>query len=279
MYVYDLEGRILQNLAIGRLNNVDVRQNLNGMDQDVAVASNRTDNSLSVFSISAEGKVAFLGGQSLNLTEPYGACLHRTPAGDLHAFVNDKDGRYQQWHISSIKPLNAELVREWALPSQPEGCVADDREEVIYMGEEAVGVWRLDLRDPNAQPELLTQVSDGALVADVEGVDIYVRDNANDYLVVSSQGDFSYAIYELLDARASGSDALAYRGSFRVVLDADAGIDGTQETDGLTVTNANLGGAWSQGMVVIQDGFNREPHEPQNFKYVAWKDIADALGL
>ena len=58
-----------------------------------------------------------------------------------------------------------------------------------------------------------------------------------------------------------------------------AGIDGTSETDGLDVTSANLGGAYAQGMLVIQDGYKRLPDGPQNFKYVAWEAVAKALQL
>jgi 3-phytase len=58
-----------------------------------------------------------------------------------------------------------------------------------------------------------------------------------------------------------------------------AGIDGASETDGLDLTSANLGGRFTQGMLVVQDGYKRLPDGAQNFKYVAWQDIARALGL
>ena len=32
-------------------------------------------------------------------------------------------------------------------------------------------------------------------------------------------------------------------------------------------------------MLVIQDGYKRLPDGPQNFKYVAWDDVAKALKL
>ena len=57
------------------------------------------------------------------------------------------------------------------------------------------------------------------------------------------------------------------------------GIDGASETDGLEVTSANLGGPWSQGLLVVQDGRKRMPESTQNFKLVPWADIARALGL
>ena len=69
------------------------------------------------------------------------------------------------------------------------------------------------------------------------------------------------------------------RGRFRVRFNLEAGIDGTSETDGLDVTHKDLGPAYRQGMLVIQDGYKRMPDGPQNFKYVSWEDVARALKL
>lgn len=64
-----------------------------------------------------------------------------------------------------------------------------------------------------------------------------------------------------------------------MALDARRGIDGTSETDGLEVSAAPLGGAFSRGLLVVQDGYKRLPDGPQNFKYVAWEDVARVLRL
>ena len=111
----------------------------------------------------------------------------------------------------------------------------------------------------------------GALHADVEGLGLY-QSAERDYLVVSSQGNDSYL---LLDAEPP----YALKGAFRVGLNGGLGIDGASETDGLEVTSANLGGPWSQGLLVVQDGRKRMPESTQNFKLVPWADIARALGL
>jgi 3-phytase len=62
-------------------------------------------------------------------------------------------------------------------------------------------------------------------------------------------------------------------------LNGAAGIDGASETDGLEVTSANLGGPWSDGMLVVQDGRKRMPEQTQNFKFVPWNEVAKALRL
>ena len=111
----------------------------------------------------------------------------------------------------------------------------------------------------------------GMLHADVEGMGLY-HGKGGSYLVVSSQGNNSYVV---LDAAAPFS----VRGAFRIGIDPVLGIDGASETDGLEVSSANLGGPYARGMLVVQDGFKRLPDGAQNFKAVAWDDIARALKL
>ena len=62
-------------------------------------------------------------------------------------------------------------------------------------------------------------------------------------------------------------------------MNAEAGIDGASETDGLEVTSANLGGPFTQGMLVVQDGRKRMPEHSQNYKYIPWADVAKTLNL
>lgn len=92
------------------------------------------------------------------------------------------------------------------------------------------------------------------------------------YLVVSSQGNDSYVVY---DAQAPW----ALRGVFRIGINAQSGVDGASETDGLEVVSTPLGPDWPEGPLVVQDGRNISPRQPQNFKLVSWKRIGDALGL
>jgi 3-phytase len=279
--VYNLQGEQLQLLKSGRLNNVDVRQGvlIGGALTSVAVASNRTNISIDVFTIDDLGGVHHQGEQRLDLEDPYGICMFKTVRGQANVLVNDKDGRYQQWQLDSLKPVAMTLVREFTLTSQPEGCSVDEPTGQLFVGEENVGLWRL-AADQAAAVELVSidKVGAGALVADVEGVEVMRIDDETAYLITSSQGDNTYAVYDAQGAHK-------YFGSFQVVAQASVDgvsanlIDGTQETDGLTASAADFGGAFSKGILVIQDGYNRLPHERQNFKYVAWESVAAALGL
>ena len=59
---------------------------------------------------------------------------------------------------------------------------------------------------------------------------------------------------------------------FSVTADADIGVDGAEETDGVAVTSRALPG-YPRGLLVVQDGFNRMPNETQNFKAVDWRRV------
>ncbi len=272
--IYDLSGQLMQRLDNGRLNNVDVRYNLElaGRVVDIAAASHRDLKAISLFAIDQNsGYVSWVNDVATQLDDVYGLCMAQTNQG-TYVFINDQDGRYEQYKVISEKNTwTAELVREFALPSQPEGCVADDKNNRLFVGEEAAGVWLTSITEDNApEPDLIIEVDDN-LVADVEGMSIYHGDKTS-YLVVSSQGDDSYVLY-------SSEAPYTYVGRFNIGMNSKAGIDGASETDGLDVTSTALGSAYPEGLLVVQDGRNVMPAQYQNFKLVSWSDIARELGL
>ncbi|KAA6160058.1 phytase [Pseudomonas veronii] len=275
LLAYDLDGKLLQELAVGRLNNVDVRPRfkLGQQTVDLAVASNRDHNSLSLFSIDRQsGELREAGEVPTPLKEIYGICLFQPASGEIYAIANGKDGTFLQYRLSAPDGrVQGELVRQFKVDSQPEGCVADDQRQRLFIGEEDVGVWAVDARAD--QPATLTSVIKVGpqLHADVEGLALYQSDK-HDYLVISSQGNDSYLVVD-------AEPPFAVHGGFRVGLNAAAGIDGASETDGLEVTAINLGGPWSQGMLVVQDGRKRMPEQTQNFKFVPWAEVTRALKL
>lgn len=282
LFVYDMQGREVQYFNTGKLNNVDVRYGVQWGKKmvDIAVATNRDDNSLAIYTIDPKnGKLAFSGSVATDLEEIYGFCLYQNAKGITYAIPNGKSGEFQQIELmASVDQKNknaprwqGKKVRRFFVKSQPEGCVADDKNQRLFVGEEDEAVWTIGA-EPTAgtQIELVMRAGD-VLVADVEGMGIYQGKNKN-YLVVSSQGNNSYVV---LDATAP----YRTRGVIRIDLDAEQGIDGVSETDGLEVTHANLGGAFGEGMLVVQDGHKVMPEAPQNFKYVSWEKIRTALAL
>lgn len=275
LLAYDLAGKQLQDLRVGRMNNVDVRAgfDLNGQLVDLGVASNRDQNSLQLFAIDrSSGELRNLGQLPTPLKDIYGLCMFKDAAGAIYAIPNAKDGTFLQYRLSAdAGRIKGELVRQFKVESQPEACVADDRNQRLFVGEEDVAVWTLDAR-ADAPIQLEQVIASGNVVHDdIEGLAIY-QGVIRNYLVISSQGNDSYVV---LDATAP----YAVRGAFRIGLNAQQGIDGASETDGLDVTSANLGGIWSAGMLVVQDGRKRMPEDRQNYKYLPWTAVAKALGL
>lgn len=278
LLVYDLNGKQLQLLESGRLNNVDVRQNIHFGNAnepqgfDLALATQRDDNSLALYTIANDGEVQEAARLPTTLEKIYGFCLYRPQSGGLEAFVNDKDGRYHQYRISHIDgKFSSQLVRSFKLATQPEGCVVDDQHARIFIGEEKHGIWVTTADAQQAATLELVMPVGKQLVADVEGLALY-QGKKSAYLLVSSQGDNSYLVL-------NAQPPYQLRGKFRIGTNLSAGIDGTSETDGIEATSAYLGTRFPTGMLVVQDGYKRLPDGAQNFKYLRWETIAERLHL
>ncbi|MGE0742318.1 MAG: phytase [Hyphomonadaceae bacterium] len=282
LYVYDLQGAVLQFLPDGRMNNVDIRDNfrLGGQSVSLVAASNRTNDGISLYRVDGGARrlVDVADGlQTTGMVDPYGLCMYQSAqSGRTYVFVTDSEGPVRQWELvdAGNGRVRANRVRDIPFASQTEGCVADDATGVLYVAEEDIGLWRVGA-EPNAPatPVSVTTVAANAeLKDDLEGIGLYDLGNGRGYLVLSSQGNNTYAVF-----RREGENE--YVGSFAVLSDAARGIDGISETDGLDVLSANLGGPYSGGIFIAQDGRNIAPQEHQNFKLVPWSAIAQALNL
>lgn len=278
--VYDLEGRQIQyTFEHGRLNNVDLRYNftLAGEPSAIVAASNRRGDSIAIFRVDpAPRELVDVAAREIETEiDIYGLCLyHSALTGAYFAFVNGEDGEVQQWELfdDGTGTVDAALVREFTVESQPEGCVADDEQGYLYLGEEDVAIWRFDAEpDRPADPVEIARVSnDGPLVDDIEGLTLYYTADGGGYLIASSQGSDEFVVY-------SRGEAPEYVGRFAIVS-SDA-VDGASGTDGIDVTNAPLGDAFPEGLFVAQDGRNTNPDANQNFKLVSWGEIARQLDL
>src|SRR5690606_2509424 len=79
------------------------------------------------------------------MMDPYGLCMYRSAkTGNYYVIINDTDGVVKQWQLldAGNGKVGVELVREFKLESQTEGCVADDETGDLYIGEEDVGIWK-----------------------------------------------------------------------------------------------------------------------------------------
>lgn len=271
LFVYALDGSLRQQLDVGRLNNVDVRYGARwqGKVVDLAAASNRDTQALSLFAIDRQsGELHHVTDLPTPLTGIYGLCLHQDSSGQIHAFANDEDGTYLHYTLhTQDTEWTGTLARQFAVGSQPEGCVASDRYGRLYIGEEDVGIWTLGAGTQDSTALAPVAMVGDLLHDDVEGLALYATAE-REYLLASSQGNDSYVLFDALAPYAP-------LGAFRIGMDlaVSPGIDGTSETDGLEIVSVNLGEPYEEGMLVVQDGRNVLPAQHQNFKLVPWTAV------
>ncbi|MHB1059551.1 MAG: phytase [Rhodanobacter sp.] len=282
MAVYDMQGKLLQFRPDGKMNNTDLREDfpLGGKKVVLVTASDRTHKSVAIYRLDT-GKRELVdvadGVQATGLDDPYGLCMYRSPkSAKTYVFINTGDGLMRQWELldAGNGRVRIKQVREFRMASQAEGCVADDIGGALYVDEEDVAVWKMNPEpDGGDAMTAIDRVADNKAVKDdLEGVGMYDLSGGRGYIVVSSQGNDTYAVY-----RRDGDHA--YLGSFAVVADGARGIDGISETDGLEISSRNLGPGFEHGAMIAQDGRNVLPSQNQNYKYVPWESIARALKL
>nr|WSZ97345.1 phytase [Streptomyces sp. NBC_00857] len=119
--------------------------------------------------------------------------------------------------------------------------------------------------------------------ADVEGITLIERPDGSGHIVVSSQGDSTFAMYDRDPAKGN-----KFTAGFRVGAGSgENAIDGADGTDSLEIVNKPFGNRYPQGLAVFQDGIDTpevagpdgEPREGSNYKYVDLRDLATVTGL
>jgi myo-inositol-hexaphosphate 3-phosphohydrolase len=307
LVVFDLKGKVKQKILPApfgdiRYNNVDLVYNfeLGGKSVDLAIASDRENDTLAVFKIDPrKGKLTDVTAPDMLETifgvddgekTAYGLCTYTSSAdGESYAFVTQADGNL----VAQLRLLDngsgavkAEVVRILELPvptgdpedSQAEGIVVDRELGHLYVAlEEEVGILKFGA-EPDDSDEYTTIVDYNEadfLVPDIEGLTIYYGPKKTGYLLVSSQGDSTFAVLD----RKNPSN---YLGSF--VVGDFLSIDQVNESDGLDVINVPLGPRFPFGLVVVQDGANDPQNVVQddeelennttNFKFVPWQGVA-----
>ncbi|MGD8650215.1 MAG: phytase [Desulfobacterales bacterium] len=307
LVVFDLKGKVKQKILPApfgaiRYNNVDLVYNfkLGRKYVDLAVVSDRENDTLAIYKIDPWHR------RLVDVTDPdiidsifgvddgeataYGLCTYTSSEdGESYAFVTQADGNL----VAQLRLLDngsgavkAEVARTLELPvptgdpedSQAEGIVADRELGHLYVAlEEEVGILKFGA-EPGDSKDYTTIVDYNEadfLVPDIEGLTIYYGPKKTGYLLVSSQGDSTFAVLD----RKNPSN---YLGSF-VVADF-LSIDQVNESDGLDVINVPLGPRFPFGLLVVQDGANDPQNVVQddeelennstNFKFVPWQGVA-----
>lgn len=309
--VLDLVGNVVQTIAPEsiRYNNVDI---LKGVDlgretADIAVVSDRRNDLMVFFRIDpttgvltdvtdpANGRV-FPEEDVKEQETAYGVGCVTRGDGKRYAFVSRRSNAFvrQIEIVATPAGVSWAAVRDIALPEsfdgwspenpQVEGIVVDGAHDVAYLGQEQVGFWRVSA-DPasSAAPTLVDRVRSfgGAagpgewLSADVEGLTIADFGSGTGDLLVSSQGDSTFAVYDRVTNAKVGRFAIG-----------GGPIDAVEECDGAAISTSTFGGAWPGGLLVVQDGSDfpsiveEDDGELENvassFKFVGYADVRAA---
>ncbi|NJK39221.1 MAG: phytase [Oscillatoriales cyanobacterium RM1_1_9] len=309
LVTFDLNGGIVEQILPApfgeiRYNNVDLVYDfeLGGETVDLAVASDRENDTLAIWTIDLE---------TLQLTDitsddiletifgiddgeqtAYGLATYKSPVtGQSYAFVTQADSnQFAQLELidDGSGQVAANLVRTIELPV-PTGDVADSQSEAIVVDQELgfvylameneVGILKFQA-EPTAGDdfEVIYSVDQDILVPDLEGLILYYGDNGSGYLIASSQGDSTYGVFN----RAGSNEFL---GQF--VIAGNGEIDQVNETDGFDLTNVALGSTYPSGLFVVHDGANdpqsvveddeQLENNSTNFKFVPWDSVANAF--
>lgn len=289
IYSYNIQGQELSYTNLGNINNIDTRTINVGDDENVSdftflFASNRTLGSVDLWvfedneirqklennSWEVPSKPSFRGKSDIIV---YGICAGIDAKYGLVAFLTEDTGpRVEVWNLTE-DGLN--LITTFNNGGESEGCVYDDLNRTLFISEEEVrGVlkaYRLDDSFDFSEPYIVDS-RDGQIGGDPEGVSLYKTPNNSGYLILSSQGDSKFNLYD----RNYPYD---YITSFRI--GSSKSIDNVTDTDGIETINFKLSDEYPEGIMIAQDGYNKDGlwSKKQNFKFVSFQDILEAVDV
>lgn len=271
IFSWSLDGGLTQFLFQGPTSAIDVRY---GFAVDAGtfplfVSTELSSGQMNFLSIDAGSQQLFNIAARPILTGRVvaAAALYLSPNGGTFAFVADTGGEIDQWEVFSDGGLvDAVKVRTFSVGSGVSAIVADDLHRWLFVSENTGRLLRFDAEpDAGFAAEVVDEPDAGNLFPPLRGVALYQTAGGGGYLLVSSQGDDTFVVYDRNPPHAQ-------RLRFRIVA-GDGGIGGASGTTAIEVTNLGLGASFPQGLFVAHDAFNvTRP----NFKLVPWERIAAA---
>ena len=265
LFVYDLSGNTLQTINVpGKPGNIDIRYNFLLSDQptDIVGYNDRDNGTIVFYKVDpVTRQLSFVsnfgdGGMTGN---NYGFCLYHSPStGKYYAVASSNSTQMKQWELidNGDGTIGGVFKRTWNNGSNDitEGLVADDETGQVYCANEGEGIYKYDADPlvPNPTGTLVAAVGQNGLVADVEGITIYYAANGEGYLMASSQGNSTFKVYERKEPH-----------NFVKTID----VVNASSTDGIDVTNVNLGAEFPEGMFLTHDGAGSGPYPIRVCKY------------
>jgi 3-phytase len=272
LFVYDLNGNTLQQIPAQEPGNVDTRYGFPlGTDRvDIVAFNERGTNKIRVYRVDPITRLLEqIDDGNIDSGPNYGIALYRsrrtgkfyvytgpkvtTPIVQFELVDNGNGTVSGRGPLRTLDPL-----------TQAQGMVADDETGVLYVSEEAGGVWAFDA-EPRGDTSgtKIASVGDNGLKADVEGITIYYTARGQGYLIASSQGSSTFNVYQRKAPHA-------FVGTFK--------INGVGDSDGVDVINLPLNNTFAQGIFAVHNG-RRSDMNGHAVEIVKWQDIAVELDL
>ena len=288
LYVYDLDGKIIEEKTVSNLklpNNVDVEYGiiLNGIATDIAVTTERLANKIRVYSLPDmkeidNGGIEVFEGEDLNA--PMGISLYNRPSdGNIYAIVGRKKGPstgYLWQYLleddgnGNVKGTKVRSFGNYSGFKEIESIAVDDQLGYVYYSDEQIGVrkYHADPDAPEADKELGIIYTQDYL-KDNEGISIYNTDDKTGYILVSDQNASRFRIYSREGTPAEidedPEDSVPARPHLHKLLKI---VDvSTLRSDGSEVTNVALGNKFPTGLFVAMS-------DDRTFQLYHWSDIA-----
>lgn len=271
---HDFSGNKIQEVKFGTsVNNIDTRTGLNfgGQQIDILTGNLRDAGRLAVMRINPNwtngNAFTVLAGPTCdpatciknNISkDSYGFTLFKSKSsGKIYTFEKPKSSSpVVQWEIdgSSGKIDVKNTGRSITGLGVAEGFVGDDINGFVYFAQESGGIYKYYGEPTQPTTAIGSPITTGGVSGDWEGLTLYSCNNGRGYLILSSQGNSQFKIYDTQNN--------AYVRSFTAAQ--------SRGTDGLDVTSASMPG-FPNGVVIIH---NDVPG--MNYHLYDWADVAQS---
>jgi len=281
LYAFDLKGQIIEDKVVRPLlrpNNTDLEYQVGfGRDSviDIAVVAERLSHKIRVFSLpdmkplDNGGIDAFVGEEGEGFRDLMGIACYRNPQnGKAYVIVGRKNGPSEGylWQYELVDDyekgvFNTRLVRKFGKFSgeEIEAIAVDDELGYVYYCDEKAGIRKYHA-DPAKGDEELALFGQSDFKEDNEGIAIYKTGKGKGYLFVSDQQAGRLLVYPREGSAVNPHDHKMIKG-----VDYKA-----KETDGIEITNTNLGNDFPKGLLVAMS-------DDKTFHLYSMQDILTAL--
>ncbi|MCH7400303.1 phytase [Belliella kenyensis] len=278
LYVFDLEGKIIDSLTIKNLkrpNNVDVgyQFQLNEQIVDFAVVTERMTRALRFYSLpdmksidGGDGIEVFQGeDESAEHRDLMGIATYKSPSSQKqYVIVGRKsgptDGTYLwQYEMKADEgKISLDLVRKFGNYSgkkEIEAIAVDQSLGYVYYSDEMHGI-RKYYADPEKGNDELAVFGRDYFTRDHEGISIYQKSDTTGYILVSDQQANKFHVFP----REGKKDSPHDHHLIKAISLA------TESSDGSEVTHVALSPKFPKGLFVAMS-------EGRVFHYYSWEDL------